>query len=160
MAEQIALVAKQLGRKAQLLDERAFRQEVARHNQKMARRMKRSFARTTRTWARRVTFHQVTEVGPEPAVMVYTTDAVYGYVSGGTSVRRALMSPDYDPKTKPGALDSTPGAGRVVFVSRDLALPGIEAREFPQLVEKRHRRAYRQGVEQAIRRAVKKGQGS
>jgi len=156
MTDQIALVAKQLGRKVTLLNDRVFRAEVAAHNQKMARRMKRSFERTTRTWVHDVRFQQVTEVRPDPAAMVYTTDAIYGYVSGGTSVRRALMSPDYDPKTKPGVLDSFPGAGGVVFVSRNLALPGIEARRFPELVEKEHRRAYRQGVEQAIKRAVQR----
>ncbi len=156
MADPIALVAKQIGRKAKLLDAPAFRREIAAINQKFAKRMKRSFERTARTWARDVRFQQLTEVRPDPAVAVYTTDAIYGYVSGGTRVRRALMSPDYDPKTKPGVLDSFSGAGGVVFVSRNLALPGIEARRFPELVEKEHRRAYRQGVEQAIKRAVQR----
>lgn len=156
MADQIALVVKKLGRKATLLNDRVFRAELAAHNQKMAKRLKRSFERTTRTWNHDVRFQQMTEVKDDVSVMVYTTDRIYGYVSGGTSVRRALMSPDYDPKTKPGVLDSFPGAGGVVYVSRDLALPGIEARRFPELVEKEHRRAYRNGVEQAIKRAVQR----
>lgn len=156
MADQMALVAKKLGRKVTLLNDRVFRAELRAHNQKMAKRMKRSFERTTRTWNHDVRFQQMTEVSGEPAAMVYTTDPIYGFVSGGTSVRRALMSPDYDPKTKPGVLDSFPGAGGVVYVSRDLNLPGIEAREFPKLVEKEHRRAYRNGVEQAIKRAVQR----
>src|SRR5690606_20420593 len=88
MADPIALVAKQIGRKARLLDEPAFRREIAAINQKFAKRMKRSFERTTRTWSRDVRFQQLTEVRPDPAVAVYTTDAIYGYVSGGTRVRR------------------------------------------------------------------------
>ena len=156
MADQIALVAKQIGRKARLLDEPAFRREIAAINQKFAKRMKRSFERTTRTWSRDVRFQQLTEVRPDPAVAVYTTDAIYGYVSGGTRVRRALMSPDYDPKTKPGVLDSFPGRGHVVYVSRDLNLPGIEARDFPKLVEKQHGKAYRHEVERALQRAARK----
>jgi len=156
MADQIALVAKQIGRKARLLDEPAFRREIAAINQKYAKRMKRSFERTTRTWSRDVRFQQLTEVRPDPAAIAYTTDEIYGYVSGGTRVRRALMSQDYDPKTKPGVLDSFPGRGHVVFVSRDLNLPGIEARNFPKLVEKKHGKAYRREVERAIKRAARK----
>lgn len=156
MADQIALVVKLLGRKARLLDDKAFRQELAQINQKFAKRMKRDFERTTRTWDRHVEFHQMTEVGAETAVLVYTTDEIYGYVSGGTRVRRALMSPDYDPKTKPGVLDSFPGRGHVVYVSRDLSLPGIEARNFPKLVEKKQGKAYRREIERAIKRAARK----
>ena len=156
MADQIALVAKQIGRKAKLLDEPAFQREIAAINQKFAKRMKRSFEKTTRTWSRDVRFQQLTEVRPDPAVAVYTTDEIYGYVSGGTRVRRALMSPDYDPKTKPGVLDSFPGRGHVVFISRDLNLPGIEARNFPKLVEKKHGKAYRREIERAIKRAARK----
>ena len=156
MADQIALVTKTLGRKAKLLNDPVFRAEIAAHNQKMAKRMKRSFERTTRTWEEEVRFQQITEGRPEPTVVIYTTNRIYGFVSGGTRVRRALMSPDYDPKTKPGVLDSFPGRGHVVYISRNLSLPGIEARQFPKLVEKEHRRAYRNGIEQAIRRAVKR----
>jgi len=156
MADQIALVVKLLGRKARLLDDKAFRQELARINQKTAKAMKRDFERTTRTWDRHVEFKQMTEVGAETAVLVYTTDEIYGYVSGGTRVRRALMSPDYDPKTKPGVLDSFPGRGHMVYVSRNLSLPGIEARNFPKLVEKKHGKAYRREIERAIKRAARK----
>lgn len=156
MADQIALVIKLIGRKARLFDDAQFRRDVAALNQKHAKRLKRSFERTTRTWEEEVRFQQLTEVRPEPTVVVYTTNRVYGFVSGGTRVRRALMSPDYDPKTKPGVLDSFPGRGRVVYISRNLSLPGIEARRFPELVEKKHAKPYRRDIEGAIRRAVKR----
>lgn len=155
MADQIALVVKMLGRKARLLDDKAFRQELARINQKTAKAMKRDFERTTRTWDRHVKFQQMTEVSAEMAVLVYTTDEIYGYVSGGTRVRRALMKPGYSPKTKPGVLDSFPGGGQVAYISRKLSLPGIEAREFPRLVEQRRAKPYRRDVERAIKRALK-----
>lgn len=156
MADQIAIVYKLIGRKAKLFDDVQFRRDVSQLNQKHAKRMKASFQSTTRTWEDEVTFQQLTEVQPEPTVVVYTTNRIYGFVSGGTRVRRALMSHDYDPKTKPGVLDSFPGRGRVVYISRKLSLPGIEARRFPKLVEKKHARPYRRDIEGAIRRAVKK----
>ncbi len=156
MTDQIALVVKGLraGKARGLFDDKAFRADLRRINQKTALAMKRSFQKTTRTWERAVDFHQITESAPDPTVLVYTTDAVYGYVSGGTRVRRALMSPDFSPKTRPGALDSRPGSGGVVFVSRKLNLPGIEARRFPELVEAKHRKPYQRDVEHALARAL------
>lgn len=158
MADQIALVVKHIraGKARGLFDDRAFRADLRRINQKTAQAMKRSFERTTRTWEHEVDFHQMTEMEPDPTVLVYTTDAVYGYVSGGTRVRRALMSPDFSPKTRPGVLDSRPGAGGVVFVSRKLNLPGIQARRFPELVEEKHKKAYQRDVEGALSRALER----
>lgn len=158
MPDQIALVVKSIraGKARGLFDDKAFRAELRRINQKTARAMKRSFGQTTRTWAHPVDFHQMTESQPDPTVLVYTTDAVYGYVSGGTRVRRALMSPAFSPKTRPGVLDSRPGRGGVVFVSRRLALPGIQARRFPELVEAKHLRPYQRQVEEALSRALQR----
>lgn len=158
MADQIALVIKRVraGKARGLFDDRAFRAEVRRINQATAKAMKRSFQQTTRTWQHDVAFHQMTEMEPDPTVLVYTTDAIYGYVSGGTRVRRALMSRDFSPKTRPGVLDSRPGSGGVVFISRKLARPGIQARRFPEQVEKKHAKTYQRDVERAISRALER----
>ena len=43
---------------------------------------------------------------------------IYDYVDNGTSVRHALMSPDFKAKTRGGVIGSGPGRGGVVFVSR------------------------------------------
>lgn len=158
MPDQIALVTKQVGRKrGKLFDDKAFRRDLRRINKNRAAKMKRSFRRTTRTWEHQPTFHQITEIEPEPTVVVYTEDEQYGYVSGGTRVRRALMSPDFEAKTRPGALDSFPGRGGVIFVSAKLNLPGIRARNFPEAVEKKHKRPHQRDVERAIARAVERG---
>jgi len=158
MPDQIALVTKQVGRKrGKLFDDKAFRRDLGRINKNRAAKMKRDFQRTTKTWEHEVTFHQLTEIEPEPTVLVYTDDEQYGYVSGGTRVRRALMSPDFEAKTRPGALDSFPGKGGVVFISRKLNLPGIEARNFPEAVEKKHKKPHQRDVERAIARAVERG---
>lgn len=157
MAGQMVIVTKTIGRgKVKLFDDARFRRDLMALNQQHARQIKRSFERTTRTWEEKVEFQQHVEVRQDSVVAVYTTNRIYGFVSGGTSVRRALMSPDYDPKTKPGVLDSFPGAGHVVFISRKLALPGIEARRFPALVEKKHAKRYWRDVESAIRQAARR----
>src|SRR5690606_853681 len=158
MPDQSALVTKLVGRKrGKLFDDEGFRRDLQRINKNRAAKMKRDFQRTTRTWEHEVTFHQLTEIEPDPTVAVYTEDEQYGYVSGGTRVRRALMSPDFEAKTRPGALDSFPGRGGVVFISRKLNLPGIEARNFPEAVEKKHKRPHQRDVEAAIKRAVERG---
>ena len=158
MHDQIALVTKQLGRKrGKLFEDKEFRRELQSINKNRAAKMKRDFQHTTKTWEHKVTFHQLTEIEPDPTVIVYTDDEQYGYVSGGTRVRRALMSPDFEAKTRPGALDSFPGRGGAIFVSSKLNLPGIEARNFPEAVEKKHKRPHQRDVERAIARAVERG---
>jgi len=158
MPDQIALVTKLVGRKrGKLFDDKAFRRDLQRINKNRAAKMKRDFQRTTKTWEHEVTFHQLFDFDEEATAAIYTEDEQYGYVSGGTRVRRALMSPDFEAKTRPGALDSFPGRGGAIFVSSKLNLPGIEARRFPEAVEKKHKRPHQRDVERAIARAVERG---
>ena len=88
---------------------------------------KRDFMATTRTWDSRPEF----TIDSRPGVReVYTTSDVYGYLNAGTSVRRAVMVGGFRPKTRHRYIGSNKGKGGVVFVSKKLSLPGIEAREF------------------------------
>lgn len=151
----IALVVKQIGRKGDLFADRAFRQDIQRINQNTAKAMKRSFQKTVRTWEHPVTFHQITESRPDPTVLVYTDDDIYGYVSGGTRVRYVVMTPDFSPKTRPGLLDSRPGRGGVSHFDFRHPRPGIQARKFDVLVERRHKKRHQREVERAIQRALK-----
>lgn len=64
---------------------------------------------------------------------------IWRFVSGGTSVRRAVMSskPKWISKTEVGSLKSGRGQGRVVFIGKHINLPGIQARKFTeQIMEK------------------------
>jgi len=60
----------------------------------------------------------------------------YKFVVGGTKVRYATMTPDFESKTRPHALDSRPGAGGLLFVDTRRPRPGIEAREYDKDIAK------------------------
>lgn len=49
---------------------------------------------------------------------VTSSDDVFGYLNRGTSVRYALMSPDWKSKTRPGSFRSGSGSGRVLYIGK------------------------------------------
>lgn len=59
---------------------------------------------------------------------------IWHYLDEGTDVRYALMTPDFSPKTRPGALDSVAGTGGVIIVDLEHPRPGIEARGWSKLI--------------------------
>lgn len=100
-----------------------------------------NYQRFIRTWkGDRPTFKYVvenTETGVRMRVIL--TGSSYGklkyrWVSGGTRVRYATMSDDWESKTLPEVLDSQPGAGKLAFVSKKFPHPGIGARHAELLV--------------------------
>ena len=96
-----------------------------------AKDVKVDFLVTTQTFDHSVEFVIDKSTGKRE---IYTTDPPYFYVNYGTKVRRALMSPDFSPKTRAGVIGSNPGRGGVVFISHRLSLPGIEARNFDKVI--------------------------
>ena len=89
------------------------------------------FKGTTKNWRHEVEFVSDIDFTPDGVTIIAgTDDQVYFWLDKGTSVRRAVMSKDWQSKTTPGSLQSGPGRGRVVFISKKINLPGIEARDF------------------------------
>jgi len=84
----------------------------------------------TRTWNHKPVWVRVRLPGE---YVVGTDDAPYMYVTRGTRVRYAIMTPGFLSKTMPGSLMSRRGAGGVAFISRKHPMPGIKARGFEQL---------------------------
>lgn len=62
--------------------------------------------------------------------LIYTDNLIYKFVSGGTKVRYATMTPDFIAKTSPRVIGSGAGRGGVMFISKKHPRPGIKAREF------------------------------
>lgn len=97
----------------------------------LERRALQLFKSTTKHWQHEVEFTSDIDFTSDGVSLIAgTDDQVYYWLDKGTSVRRAVMSPDWQSKTKPGSLQSGPGRGRVVFISKKINLPGIEARNF------------------------------
>lgn len=68
-------------------------------------------------------------------IKIYTDNDIFHYVSGGTSVRRAIMNRKFIPQTKPGSLASREHSGYgPVYINKNVMMPGIKARRFEKQV--------------------------
>lgn len=90
------------------------------------------FGVAVQTWKRSVKF-RIKIIG-EDERLVYTTDKIFKFVSGGTRIRYATMSPDWISKTQPNVLGSGPGQGRMLYVNKNKPRPGIKARMFAHII--------------------------
>jgi len=88
--------------------------------------------------------------GPEQGIKKWN------WLNKGTRVRRALMSPDWQSKTAPNDYQSGTGQGKVVFISKDLELPGIKARRWSKMADKEFRPEFKQKVQAATNEAAKR----
>lgn len=116
-----------------------FREEMRKALEDVEKNVLKDFAKTTANWKKKPKFQA--EISEDAAVgglklEVTTDDKVYGFVDKGTKVRRALMTKDFQAKTIPSTVGSFPGKGKVVFISRKLARPGIKARKFSEFIKK------------------------
>lgn len=93
-----------------------------------------------KTWNHKPIFVVKVQSTPRQIKLEATTDdAVFNYLDRGTSVRHAVMSRDFQPKTQPASggvtrLSSGRGRGRMVHVSRRINRPGIKARGFTKAI--------------------------
>jgi len=85
------------------------------------------------------------------------------WLDKGTRIRWAVMSSDWQSKTRPGRLNSGPGSGRVVIAGRRAMQsrnirprPGIEARGWTEMVAKRRKRPYQRAMVKAMQRGARK----
>lgn len=92
------------------------------------------FLVTTQTWKDKPAF--TIEKNPGERI-VATNNKIYKFVSGGTRVRYATMTPDFVAKTTPDTIGSGPGRGGKAFVNRNKPKPGIKARNFPAAIKKK-----------------------
>jgi len=106
------------------------------------------YHKVTRTWVHQPQF--VIGQVRRGQYTVTTDDPVFHYLDKGTRVRRALMSRDWVSKTKPRVIGSFAGHGRLLFISRKLNRPGIQAREWSTLIHDR----LQPGAANRLRRAL------
>jgi hypothetical protein len=95
------------------------------------------FKQTVSTWNHKPVFGKEVKVtGSSFTADIGTSDRIYMFISGGTRVRRALLSRDWVSKTQPGRLQAGPGRGRVIRISKKINEPGIKARKFDEQIKK------------------------
>jgi len=95
------------------------------------------YSRTVRTWKNKPVFvSTISTAGGNITSNTGTDNAIYGYVNNGTSVRYAVMTPDFVSKTEPGIVNSRAGAGGFSHFSFQNPRPGITARRFDVAIAK------------------------
>lgn len=111
---------------------------VSRAFDKIAQGIQQDFNMTVRTWDDRPHF-VVTGIDSAGKLRrtIYTSHRNYYFVNYGTSVRHAMMEKGFVPKTTPGVIGAQAGYGGMLFVNRNLKLPGITARRFDLAIVKK-----------------------
>ena len=119
--------------KSVLADPRSIARAVENTLTGTAKNVKVDFDVTTQTWKDRPLF--TIEASPGKRI-VSTRSDIYRFVSRGTRVRYAVMTPDFAPKTRTGYIGSNVGKGGMAFIGKK-PLPGIKAREFEPVIGKK-----------------------
>ena len=116
------------------------------------------FDKTINTWKHKPEFKTeiISEGDNYISGMYYTESDIYKFVSRGTRVRYATLTPDFKPKTKVGVIGSGPGKGGVLYIDTTKPRPGIKAREFEEEVAKRQSGFFRKRVDEQTKRIAKK----
>lgn len=141
----MALVWKAI--KPQRLKDKSFRMTIYNKARAVGNAMKRDFEATTATWKHKPVFTvDVSTKGQGPAVLVGTSDQIYGYVNDGTKPhvirpkrgRVLRFASGYTAKTSPGVIGSGAGgaSGGAIF-SRQVNHPGTKARNFDEIIAKK-----------------------
>lgn len=86
---------------------------------------------------------------------VWTTDEIFAYIDRGTLVRRALMTDDFQAKTRPGFIGSGAGRGGVAAIHPSIQEPGIQARNFSIIIREKHEENIKKDIKKAIREGLR-----
>lgn len=128
-------------------DEPKFDRVVNNFLDETAQAMQADYYVTVKTWKHPVKFQiDKKKYGRD----IYTTDDPYFYVSEGTSVRYATMSPGFQAKSSPRLIRSRTGRGGVMYINKNRPRPGIVAREFPQTINKKWEPMYPKQWDRAV----------
>lgn len=151
--------------KPQRLKDKSFRMTIYNKARAVGNAMKKDFESTTKTWNHKPTFTvDVSTKGQGPAVLVGTSDEIYGYVNDGTKphdiypkkAKVLRFQSGYSAKTSPGVIGSSSGgaSGPTMF-SRHVRHPGTKARNFDETIEKKWQPKFKREMEEAMAKATK-----
>lgn len=137
----------------ELISSRELAQAIENTLNNTAKAVKTDFLVTVDTWKGKPDF---TIQRGNDYRYVYTTSKEYFFVNAGTKVRRAVMSDDFRPKSRPEYIGSNIGRGGVVFISKKINLPGIKARKFDKTIQEKWQKQFPITLQRAIDAAVSK----
>lgn len=141
---------------------------------RVGRGILRDYQKCTQTWSQQPLFVFTRDLSHDPiAFFVGTDDQIFKWVDKGTAtgrekgggknyditpkVQKALsFQPDFFPKTFPGRLGSRSGGKSGEPIARlFVSHPGIEAREFTTIIEKKWRPRFVKAMEEAIKSGIR-----
>ena len=124
--------------------------------EKVSKEIEKEFAKTTKTWNEHHPefYHKLTVKYTEIGSAVGTDDEIYGYLNNGTQVRYAHMTDDFEAKTTPKVIGSGPGKGGFAYIGKPL--PGIEARQWDEVITENYEDRFNKILDAAMDEAAKK----
>lgn len=102
-----------------------------------AEAIRQDMLKTVKTWKNKPNF-MIKKMGKYGRIIM-AKDKIYFFVSEGTSVRYATMTPNFQAKTAQGRYTAGAGRGGVLFVNKNKPRPGIKARKFDKQTVERWR---------------------
>ncbi len=128
-------------------DKQKFVRVVGNFLDETARAMQADYYVTVKTWKHAVNF----KIGKKKySREIYTNDPPYFFVSGGTSVRYATMTPGFRAKSSPQMIRSRAGRGGVMYINKNRPRPGIVARQFPKTINQKWEKQYGRQWDRAV----------
>jgi len=110
------------------------------------------YRKTTSTWGNKPKHElEFSQTKREIKAINITNDKVYFFLHEGTKVRYAVLSRDWISKTTPRRLSSGPGRGRVLFISKKHPRPGIEAREWTDVIIQKRKKPFRKNMQNVMK---------
>lgn len=146
----------------EVLSEAAIRGSVLRSLQLIGKDMQKDFEKTVTHWNEPAEFTTtVRYAGGNPRVRVDTDSAKWKWLNFGTQERWAIMDKRFKPKTTVGRFVSGRGSPNYQEptwrgYSMGIPQPGIEARDWTGLADRKYRKVLRREMRKALRKSIGK----
>jgi len=119
------------------IDKKSLMRAIRNSFEAEAQNVRTDFRVTAQTWNHKPNFAISRQGSNQNKIIrtVGTDDKIYKFVSGGTSVRYAVMTPGFKAKTKVKVIGSDAGQGGFSHFNFKKPKPGIKAREFDKVIK-------------------------
>jgi len=117
------------------------------------------YLKTTATWKRQPIWNISFESTSEgESATISTNNNIYRFLHDGTSIRWAVMSNPFEPKTTSRILGSGPGKGGAILKGAkamgkagiQTPMPGIKAREWTQEILRIHEKPFQESMDKIV----------
>jgi len=158
--------------KPKKIKDKEIRLHLLNEQRKVGKEVRKDFYRTVKTWKRKPEFKILVSLAKgQITVAIVTNSEIYRYVDEGTkphdiwagfytgkSEAKVLVFPGtFSAKTIPGVLDAREGSsgGDTVFTPY-VRHPGIKARKFSKMIQKKWKKRYKKLMLKALKEGVRK----